>query len=193
MSEPDCPYVSRGGLKLAAALRAFDVSVRDCIVADFGSHAGGFVDCLLQHGAAKVYAVEPGYGVLAYKLRRDPRVVVCERKNALHMRCPELCDWVTIDVGWTKQERILPAAARWLKPGARVISLIKPHYEAPRDWLIDGVLPEEKLSTVREAVRSTVESLGWEIEKTCNSPIRGHGGNEEWLWLLRKCGSSAPE
>ncbi len=185
MSEPDCPYVSRGGLKLEAALRTFEVSVRDCVVADFGSHAGGFVDCLLQHGAAKVYAVEPGYGVLAYKLRRDPRVVVCERKNALYMRCPEPCDWVTIDVGWTKQEKILPAAAGWLKPTGCAISLVKPHYEAPRDWLIDGVSPAEKLPAIRDSVRATVQNLGWEILQTCISPIRGHGGNEEWLWLLR--------
>src|SRR5512139_1290565 len=96
MPEEACPYVSRGGLKLAAALREFQLEPAGWICADFGSHVGGFVDCLLQHGAAKVYAVETGYGVLDYGLRRDPRVVVCERTNALHYVCPEPCDLVTI-------------------------------------------------------------------------------------------------
>lgn len=185
MSTPDCPYVSRGGLKLEAGLRNFGVSVEGCVVADFGSHAGGFVDCLLQHGAKRVYAIEPGYGVLDYRLRRDARVVVCERKNALHFPCPESCDWVTIDVGWTPQRLILLAARNWLKPGASVITLVKPHYEAPPALLRDGVLPECEVDAVLSSVETKVASLNWVILRRCESPIRGHGGNAEWLWLLR--------
>ncbi|MBI5864357.1 MAG: TlyA family RNA methyltransferase [Planctomycetes bacterium] len=184
MTQPDRRYVSRGGVKLEAALRGFALSVQDLTVADFGSHTGGFVDCLLQHGAAKVYAVEPGYGVLDYRLRRDPRVVVCERQNALHAACPEPCDAVTIDVGWTRQALILPAARRWLKPGGFVVTLVKPHYEADQSLLHGGVLPAESLDTLLARLRDEAQSQ-WTIENECESPIRGHGGNTEYLWLLR--------
>ncbi len=110
----DHDYVSRGGLKLAAALKAFGLSPAGWVCADLGSNVGGFVDCLLRAGATRVYAVDTGYGVLAYRLRRDPRVVVRERTNALHVTLPEPADLVTIDVAWTSQEHILPAAVRML-------------------------------------------------------------------------------
>jgi 23S rRNA (cytidine1920-2'-O)/16S rRNA (cytidine1409-2'-O)-methyltransferase len=181
----ECPYVSRGGLKLAAALREFPLEVTGGVCADFGSHVGGFVDCLLQHGAARVYAVEAGYGVLDYCLRRDARVVVCERTNALHYVCSEPCDLVTIDVGWTPQRLILPAARRCLKPGGCVITLIKPQYEAPRGWLEAGVVPAARLAAVLDTCRQDVRGLGWEMERERESPLRGHGGNVEYLWLLR--------
>lgn len=185
MPSQPCPYVSRGGLKLAAALEAFELNVAGWICADFGSHTGGFVDCLLQHGAEKVYAVDPGYGVLDYRLRNDPRVVVCERTNALRYVCPEPCDLVTINVGWTEQRLILPAARRCLKlPTGRVVTLVKPQYEAPQDWLRGGVLPAERLDEVLAACRRDVCELGWQIGGETESPLRGHGGNVEWFWLL---------
>lgn len=185
MPEPSCPYVSRGGLKLAAALDRFDVCVTGWTCVDFGSHVGGFVDCLLQRGAAKVYAVEPGYGVLDYRLRRDPRVVACERTNALHYVCPEPCDLATIDVGWTRQRLILPAARRCLKPdGGRVITLVKPQYEAPPEWLERGVVPAEGHAAVLDLCRGDVRSLGWRPLGEMESPLQGHGGNVEFLWLL---------
>lgn len=177
-------FVSRGGLKLDAALDAFKLTVTDLVCADFGSHVGGFVDCLLQRGAAKVYAVDPGYGVLDYRLRKDERVVVCERTNALRFDCPEPCDLVTIDVGWTQQRLILPAARRALKPGGRVVTLIKPHYEAEHRKLKHGVLPHEHLEEVLASVRTDVTELGWRITGDTRSPIEGHGGNAEFLWLL---------
>lgn len=180
----DFRYVSRGGLKLEAALRAFGVDATGRICADFGSHAGGFVDCLLQHGAARVYAVEPGYGVLDYKLRRDARVVVCERTNALAYTSPEPCDLVTIDVGWTPQRLILPAARRCLREGGVVLTLVKPQYEAEKPLLRAGVLPAEHLAAVLEQCRREVSSLGWIVEGEIESPIRGHGGNVEFLWKL---------
>ncbi len=184
MPDETCPYVSRGGLKLAAALREFGVNVTGWTCADFGSHVGGFVDCLLEHGAAKVFAVDTGYGVLDYRLRRDARVVVCERTNALHYVCPEPCDLVTVDVGWTPQRLILPAARHALKPGGRVLTLIKPQYEAAREWLIGGVVPPERLPTVLDACRQDIQGLGWQIQGEMESPLRGHGGNIEYLWLL---------
>src|ERR1019366_10657003 len=103
-------FVSRAGLKLDHALTAFDLNVSQKICADFGCSTGGFTDCLLQRGAAKVFAVDTGYGVLDWKLRNDPRVVVMERTNAMHVRLPEKVDMVTIDVAWTRQRSILPAA-----------------------------------------------------------------------------------
>ncbi len=180
----DSRYVSRAGLKLEAALRAFDVTVTGWTCCDFGSHTGGFVDCLLQHGAARVYAVEPGYGVLDYKLRRDPRVVVCERTNALTFTPPELCDLVTIDVGWTQQRLILPAARRCLKPDGRVITLLKPQYEAAKHLLKAGVVPPERLDEVLAACRAEIQQLGWTIRGEIRSPLRGHGGNIECLLYL---------
>jgi 23S rRNA (cytidine1920-2'-O)/16S rRNA (cytidine1409-2'-O)-methyltransferase len=185
MPEETCPYVSRGGLKLAAALREFQLAVTGWTCADFGSHVGGFVDCLLQHGAAKVYAVDTGYGVLDYRLRRDPRVVVCERTNALHYVCPEPCDLVTVDVGWTPQRLILPAVRRCLRPGGRVLTLVKPPYEAPRGWRAAGVVPPERLPAVLATCRQDMRGLDWQIEREMESPLRGHGGNVEYLWLLQ--------
>src|SRR5512134_3893078 len=109
MPLPESPspnYVTRAGHKLAAALDAFGINVAGLVCADLGSNTGGFVDCLLQRGAAKVYAVDTGYGVLEYKLRKDPRVVVMERTNAMHVKLPELVAFVSIDVAWTKQKHI---------------------------------------------------------------------------------------
>ena len=131
MGDPTCPYVSRGGLKLAAAIDHFGLDVTGYVCADLGCSVGGFTDVLLQRGAAKVHAVDTAYGQLAWKLRNDPRVVVMERQNALHAEAQPQCDLVVVDLGWTKQDRAVPAAARWLKPdGGAILTLIKPHYEA---------------------------------------------------------------
>lgn len=185
MPDEPCRYVSRAGVKLEAALQAFKLDVAGWTCADFGSHAGGFVDCLLQHGAARVYAIDPGYGVLDYRLRRDPRVFVCERTNALHYVCPEPCDLVTIDVGWTPQRLILAPARRCLRPASgRVLSLIKPQYEAPKEWLEGGVVVVDRLAAVQETCRREVRELGWQIAGEIESPLRGHGGNVEFVWLL---------
>jgi 23S rRNA (cytidine1920-2'-O)/16S rRNA (cytidine1409-2'-O)-methyltransferase len=181
----DGAYVSRGGVKLAAALAAFAIEPRGWTCADFGSHAGGFVDCLLRHGAGRVYAVDPGYGVLDYRLRRDPRVVVCERTNALTYTAPEPCGLVTIDVGWTAQRLVLPAARRCLGAGGMVITLVKPQYEVPKEWLRRGVLPEERIGEALAACREDVVDGGWKIAGEVESPVKGHGGNREYLWWLR--------
>jgi 23S rRNA (cytidine1920-2'-O)/16S rRNA (cytidine1409-2'-O)-methyltransferase len=180
------PYVSRGGEKLAAALDAFQIDPTGWCCADLGSHVGGFVDCLLQRGARQVYAIDTCYGTLAWKLRRDARVVVLERTNALHVSLPEAMDLVTIDVGWTRQRRILPAAWRLLRPGGVIITLIKPHYEAPPDWLSGGVLPDDKLEQVVARVLDDLKRLGIHIERTVESPLRGSGGNREVLGLIRR-------
>lgn len=178
------PYASRGGLKLAAALDAFQVSPAGLVCADLGANVGGFVDCLLRRGAARVYAIDTGYGVLAYALRKDPRVVVMERTNAMHAQLPEPVDLVTIDVAWTPQHRILPNARTLLQPGGRIITLIKPHYEASKERLQRGVLPPGAAAETLEVVRARLGGLGLQLERVVQSPIPGQKGNTEFLALL---------
>ncbi|OGM58621.1 hypothetical protein A3A75_01155 [Candidatus Woesebacteria bacterium RIFCSPLOWO2_01_FULL_39_10] len=191
-------FASRAGEKLQFALDSFKVSVKDLIVADFGSSTGGFVDCLLQNGAKKVYSVDTSYGELAWKLRNDPRVVVMERTNAMHIILPEKVDLITIDVGWTKQEKILPNAFKNLKnPTSRrasqslvrragkasrgaVISLIKPHYEAGRAKLTDEIVDQVVQKTLED-----IKESGGKVEKIVESPILGEKGkNKEFLALI---------
>ena len=123
-------FVSRGGDKLDGALEAFGIDVRGAVAADLGANVGGFTDCLLQRGAGRVYAVDTGYGVLDWKLRQDGRVVVMERRNALHVSLPEPLDLVVIDAGWTPLGRIVPGAVALLGARGDVVALLKPEYEA---------------------------------------------------------------
>jgi 23S rRNA (cytidine1920-2'-O)/16S rRNA (cytidine1409-2'-O)-methyltransferase len=178
-------FVSRAGQKLEHALARFalDVAAKTC--ADLGSNTGGFVDCLLRRGAAKVYAIDTGYGVLDWKLRKDPRVVVMERTNAMHATLPEKVDVVTIDVAWTKQRHILPAAQRMLRDDGACVTLIKPHYEADPSLLRRGVLPAERVAEVVESVIRDLRAAGFDLVATVDSPIKGAKGNAEVLALLR--------
>ena len=179
-------YVSRGGDKLNAALEAFQLDPAGWTCADLGSHVGGFVDCLLRRGAARAYSVDTSYGTLAWTLRRDPRVVVLERTNAMHIRLPEPADLVTIDVGWTRQEAILPNTMALLKPGGFVVTLIKPHYEAAASELEQGVVVPDKFEGVVERVLHQIRSGGWRVVRTVDSPIPGHGGNVELFACLQR-------
>src|SRR4051812_17576288 len=181
-------FASRAGQKLEHAIVAFNIDAAQLTCADLGCSTGGFTDCLLQRGAAKVYAVDTGYGVLDWKLRKDPRVVVMERTNAMHVELPEQVDLVTIDVAWTKQRHILPAARRILKPDGAVISLIKPHYEAEAAQLRKGILPEEHLESVMHLVKTDIEQAGFSLINTVLSPIKGAKGNTEILAWLRATG-----
>jgi 23S rRNA (cytidine1920-2'-O)/16S rRNA (cytidine1409-2'-O)-methyltransferase len=178
-------FVSRAGQKLEHALVEFQLDVTGMVCADLGSNAGGFVDCLLQRGAAKVYAIDTGYGALEWKLRKDPRVVVMERTNAMHAVLPEPVALVTIDVAWTKQRHILPAARRMVDNDGRVVTLIKPHYEAEPALLVKGILPAEEVDGVVHAVGADVVASGFELLRTVRSPIKGSKGNAEVLAHLR--------
>ncbi len=197
---PGQAYVSRGGEKLAAALDHFDVDPSDWVCADLGSHVGGFVDCLLQRGARRVLAVDTAYGTFAWKLRRDARVVLSERTNAMHVSLPEPVDLVTIDVGWTPQAKVLPNAATLLRPGGIVLTLIKPHYEATKAGgegpkkpvLVDGVVPDDAWDEVVGLVLINVRAMGWSVAGTFTSPIRGHGGNREVFALLSRNAGDSP-
>jgi len=180
-------FVSRAGQKLEHALSTFAIDVRNFVCADLGSNVGGFVDCLLQRGASKVYAIDTGYGALDWKLRKDPRVVVMERTNAMHAELPERVALVTIDVAWTKQRHILPAARRMVRDDASgtVVTLIKPHYEAEPVLLHRGVLPPEEVDEVVSHVEADISAAGFEVVQKVHSPITGTRGNVEVLAYLR--------
>lgn len=190
-------FVSRAGAKLAHALEAFKVDVAGLRCADFGCNVGGFTDCMLKAGAARVTAIDTGYGALAWTLRNDPRVEVRERTNALHAAPPEGgVDLVTVDLAWTPQRLAVPAALKWLAPGGRIVTLVKPHYELRDDekaWLDRGFLPHERVPGVVERVAAEMPALGAEVLGSVQSPLvggktsrkQGVPGNVEWLMLLR--------
>jgi 23S rRNA (cytidine1920-2'-O)/16S rRNA (cytidine1409-2'-O)-methyltransferase len=187
------PFVGRGGLKLLHALESFHIDPAGLVCADLGCNVGGFTDCLLIHGAASVFAVDTGYGALAWKLRQDPRVTVMERTNALHVDPPAQVDLVVIDLGWTPQSKAIPAAVRWLKPAGRIITLIKPHYETTPDEkqnLAAGVLDDIAGHQVVSRVLESLPDLGVRVISSARSPVRGgkgkrnRRGNAEWLALL---------
>jgi len=183
---PERQFVSRGGEKLAAALDAFDLRPAGCVCADLGCNIGGFTDCLLRRGAERVYAVDTGYGDLAWTLRNDKRVVVMERTNALYADAPEAVDLVVLDVAWTPQEQILPAADRWRKPGGRIVSLLKPHFELAK---LQGKTPHAPLSDeqsddVTRIVQNRLSDIGFPPLAALRSPLRGKGGNREILLLF---------
>ena len=180
-------YVTRAGDKLAFALTHFGLDPTGLVCADLGCHAGGFTDCLLQHGAARIYAVDTGHHVLDWKLRTDPRVVVMERTNALYLRLPEPVDLVTVDVGWTPQRRVIPVALRLLRCGGAVVSLLKPHYEASPRERVGGRVRPEALQAVVQRVLEEIKQAGGLLEGVVESPIRGEKGqNTEYLVLIRQ-------
>lgn len=183
-------FVSRGGIKLQAAIENWKLKIKNLTVLDVGSSTGGFVDCLLQNGAKKVYALDTAYGELAWKLRNDPKVVVMERTNILYLESlPELMDLITIDAGWTKLELILPVVKKFLKPNGIIIALLKPHYEADRKLLVKGVLPQDLADKVKDEVVKKIYDLGLihpmlahcKIKEQMESPILGGAGNKEYL------------
>jgi len=194
MNEQEPKYASRAGLKLHAALQAFGIDPAGLTCADLGCSTGGFTDCLLRHGAKHVYAIDTAYGELAWKLRQDPRVTVLERSNALHTNPLASCDLVTVDLGWTPQRLAVPAAGRWLAqgPDARIITLVKPHYEAPGQALAgghQGKLDDRQAPAVTTRVLESLKSLGYQSLMSIPSPIRGgKGGNLEYLALISRLG-----
>lgn len=182
----DCPYVGKGGLKLKHALDKLALKVADLVAADLGCQVGGFSDCLLQEGASRVYAVDTAYGVLAWKLRTDSRIIVLERTNALHWSPPELLDLIVIDLGWTRQDKSLAAAATMVKPEGEILSLVKPQYEVPKEWLTRGVLPTSRLKEALELVKGRCPEKLASVD-VIRSPYVGSGGNVEfWMRLMRR-------
>lgn len=190
LKEEDIPYVSRGGLKLKAALTAFPVAVTGRTCLDVGASTGGFTDCLLQEGAARVYAVDVGYGQLAWKLRQDPRVIPIERTNIRHMaadRIPEPADLVTIDVSFISLKIVVPAAASLARPGADLIALIKPQFEVGKGHVGKGgvVKDPDQHGAVIDDLVSVFKEHGFQPSAPAPSPILGPKGNREFLIHLK--------
>ena len=181
-------YASRAGEKLEFALKSFNLDVNGLICADFGSSTGGFVDCLLQHGAKKVYAVETGYGLLDWKLRNDARVVVMEKTNAVYVELSEKVDVVTVDTGWTKQSIILPSAYKNLKADGWVLSLVKLSFEVGKEGR--QVQESEDVAGVEKLLKKisiAIANSGFTVVDSVKSPILGaKGKNIEYLFCSQK-------
>jgi len=183
------PYVSRGGLKLAAGLRFFNINPQGFVCADIGASTGGFTDCLLQNGAARVYAVDVGYGQLAWKLRQDPRVVVMERTNARHLKpgdLAELLDLAVIDASFISLKLLIPPLLPLFKAEVSILALIKPQFEAGRDKVGKGGVVRDSgihAETVAD-ITGFAESAGLASRGMTPSPILGPKGNKEFLIYL---------
>jgi 23S rRNA (cytidine1920-2'-O)/16S rRNA (cytidine1409-2'-O)-methyltransferase len=192
-------FVSRGGLKLEHALDTFGLNVDKLSAIDLGASTGGFTDCLLQRGAARVYAVDVGHGQLAWKLRKDPRVIVMEKVNARTLSPSafpatfELVDIVVIDCSFISLRKILPAGIALLKPSGKIVALIKPQFEAGKaeadkgaGVIRDPEIHERILNELRQFMASSLPDVQWVA--TTPSPVLGPAGNREFLALLEKIG-----
>jgi len=185
------PYVSRGGLKLEKAINTFGIVLKDKTAIDIGASTGGFTDCMLKNGAAKVYAIDVGYGQLAWTLRNDERVVCMERTNIRYVK-PEdigaLADFASIDVSFISLKKVLPAAKDLLKEDGELVCLIKPQFEAGREKVgKKGVVRD--LSTHEEVIREVVNfalNMGFKLKGLSYSPIKGPEGNIEYLMYITK-------
>ena len=185
--EPE--YASRGGIKLQAAIEAFDIDVKDSVCLDVGASTGGFTDCLLKCGAARVFAVDVGYGQLAWHLRQDPKVVVIERTNIRYMPYEKIgcrVNLVTIDVSFISLKIVVPAVDPFVLPDGRIVALIKPQFEVGKGKVgKGGVVRDPQLHReVLGELDGFFQSVGFTTVGTIPSPITGPKGNREFLTLL---------
>lgn len=190
------PYVSRGGLKLEKAMKTFNISMEGKVAADIGASTGGFTDCALQRGAVKVFAIDVGYGQLAWKLRSDPRVVNMERTNIRYVRpedIGELLDFASIDVAFISLTKVLEPARALLKDTGEIVALIKPQFEAGRGNVgKKGVVRDPEIH--REVIRAVIDysrEIGFFPKGLTFSPIKGPEGNIEYLVHLAQSGESS--
>ena len=183
------PYVSRGGLKLEKAMKSFGIGLTGCTCMDIGASTGGFTDCMLQNGAAKVYSIDVGYGQFAWKLRQDPRVVCLEKTNfryCTRQQVPDPIDFASVDVSFISLDKILPAAYPLLTPKGRMVTLIKPQFEAGREKVgKKGVVRDKKVHLeVLKKVMETARSMSFRLLGLDFSPVKGPEGNIEYLLYL---------
>jgi 23S rRNA (cytidine1920-2'-O)/16S rRNA (cytidine1409-2'-O)-methyltransferase len=198
LKEEDHPYVSRGALKLVKGLDTFGIDPAGMIALDIGASTGGFTDVLLKRGAAKVYAIDVGYGQLAWSLRQDPRVVVLERENVRNMDVslvPEPCDLAVTDVSFISLTLVLPRIAQLLQPpaGKPIIVLVKPQFEVGREQVGKGgvVRDEAARRGAVTKIRDWAAAHGFTAHEDVESPITGPAGNVEYLLLLRTAGAES--
>ncbi len=185
------PFVSRGGLKLEHAIRFFDIDVNGKTAMDVGASTGGFTDCLLQHGARKVYAIDVGYGQFSWILRTDERVVLFEKTNIRYLDKDLIFDQIdiaVIDVSFISLLKVIPNVLGFLKPAGVIVALIKPQFEAGRKDVGKGgvVRNEEKRLEIVENIKAETEKMGLEILGVTPSPVKGPKGNVEYLLYLKK-------
>ena len=188
-------YVSRGGLKLEKAVESFNISLEGCVCADIGASTGGFTDCMLQNGAAKVYSIDVGYGQLAWKLRTDERVVNLERTNFRYVtreQVPDELDFASVDVSFISLYHIFPTLRTLLKEGGRAVCLIKPQFEAGREKVgKKGVVRDKAVhEEVVQMICDFAVENGYSVQGLTFSPVKGPEGNIEYLVFLQK--SDAP-
>jgi len=187
----DNPYVSRGGLKLAGALKEFNLNVEGMVAFDVGASTGGFTDCLLQKGTRKVYTLDVAYGQLAWKLREDRRVVVIERTNCRYYDGADLdekIDLAVVDASFISLKIVIPAVLKFLENEAQILALIKPQFEARKEEVDKGgiVIDASVQERVVKEISEFCKSLTLEVEGTCASSILGPAGNKEFFILVRK-------
>lgn len=185
------PYVSRGGTKLEKALKEFRIAVEDRIVLDVGASTGGFTDCLLSYGACRVYAVDVGYGQLDWKLRKDPRVLVFERRNIRYFKAEELPQppqLATIDVSFISLRLVLPQVKRLLAPRGEILALIKPQFEVGKGKVGKGgvVRRHDEHLRVIEEIKKAAEAMKLKVDGVTESPLLGPKGNREFFIYLVK-------
>jgi 23S rRNA (cytidine1920-2'-O)/16S rRNA (cytidine1409-2'-O)-methyltransferase len=187
----DLPYVSRGGIKLEGALNTFGVDPKGMVVMDIGASTGGFTDCILQKGARKVYAVDVGYGKLAWKLQKDPRVINLERRNIRYLKkeeVPEEVDLILIDASFISIEKVLPHLLDFMRRGSILVSLIKPQFEVGKGEVGKGGVVKDPLlhQRVIDRISEFSHRLGLSVLGLTESPLLGPKGNKEFFIYLRK-------
>ena len=187
-------YVSRGGLKLEKAMKHFGITLENCVCMDIGASTGGFTDCMLQSGAAKVYAVDVGYGQFAWKLRQDPRVVCMEKTNIRYVTPADIADvldFASVDVSFISLTKVLGPARELLRENGQMVCLIKPQFEAGREKVgKKGVVRDKKVhEEVIESVIAFAREIGFAVRGLEYSPIKGPEGNIEYLVWIEKNGS----
>lgn len=187
----DIPYVSRGGLKLAHAIDEFQLQVNGSVALDVGASTGGFTDCLLQRGAKKVYAIDVGYGQLAWKLRQDPRVVSLERKNIRHLNTEEIdeeADLAVVDISFISLTKVLPKIIEFIRRRGDIAALIKPQFEVEKGKVGKGGIVHDpvKHMQVIEKIKCFASNHDLEVLGVVESPIKGADGNKEFFIHLRK-------
>jgi 23S rRNA (cytidine1920-2'-O)/16S rRNA (cytidine1409-2'-O)-methyltransferase len=191
LKEPFPPYVSRGGLKLEAALDQFAVDVKGKVLLDVGASTGGFTDCLLQRGAEKVIAVDVGYGQLHWKIRQDPRVIVLERTNIRHLKPEDVKEQIhgaVIDVSFISLRLVVPAVSKLILRDAFIVALIKPQFEVDKGQVgKGGVVRDPSLhQQVIDRLSRFFEDVGWTVLGHIPSPLLGPKGNKEFFVFMRK-------
>ncbi len=191
LRKEDIPFVSRGGLKIKAAIDFFRIDLRGKTAMDVGSSTGGFTDCMLQMGAKKIYCIDVGYGQMAWQLRNDPRVVLLERTNIRYLergKIPDIVDIAAIDVSFISLTKVIPKVTEFLKDDGEILALIKPQFEVGREDVGKGGIVREEAKRIRavESVREDMEESGLLTMGSFQSPVPGQKGNIEYFLYLKR-------